>query len=57
MDKDAILAFDIMLAPFAIAFLPFILPIALLKARISGDNTDGFKMFAIATTLNELFGG
>ena len=60
MDKDALLAFDIMLAPFAIAAIPFTLPLYAIKVALFGqssDATDFFRMFAIASTLNDLFGG
>ena len=60
MDKDAIIAFDVMLFPFAFAALPFTLPLYAIKAMLtgqSGDGTDFLKIFAIATTLNDLFGG
>ena len=49
MDKDALLAFDIMLAPFAIAAIPFTLPLYAIKVALFGqsdDATDFFRMFA-----------
>ena len=49
-----------MLAPFAIAAIPFTLPLYAIKVALFGqsdDATDFFRMFAIASTLNDLFGG
>ena len=60
MDKDALIVFDVLLFPFAFVAFPFTAPLYAIKAALfgqSGDGKDFLKIFAIATTLNDLFGG
>lgn len=60
MDKDALIAFDVLLFPFAVAAFPFTAPLYAIKVMLTGQSGDGIdflKIFAMATTLNDLFGG
>lgn len=60
MNKEGLIVFDVLLFPFAVVAFPFTAPLYLVKVALFGqgdDATDFLKIFAIATTLNDLFGG